>query len=218
MGRHAKDNGGDFQDAPIGTHLAICVGLIDLGTQHGEYQGKPNARNQVFIRFELVNEHMDDGAPFVVGAFLTNSLGEKANMRHWLENWRGKPFTLEELDSFDLENVLGKPCMVTVIAKGNGKDGIKIGGVTAIPKGTPKPDKAENELFSFWIEEWDAQKFETISDGLKKIIQKSDEYIDMHSTTQPAAAARRGGGASFDDMDDDIPFMQPYHGGLWRVV
>lgn len=26
------------------------------------------------------------------------------------------------------------------------------------------------------------------------------------------------GGASFDDMDDDIPFMNPYAGGLWRVV
>jgi hypothetical protein len=23
---------------------------------------------------------------------------------------------------------------------------------------------------------------------------------------------------TFADMDDDIPFMQPYHGGLWRAV
>lgn len=31
------------------------------------------------------------------------------------------------------------------------------------------------------------------------------------------APAKKSGG-SFDDMDDDIPFMQPFHAGLWRMV
>ena len=32
----------------------------------------------------------------------------------------------------------------------------------------------------------------------------------------PAAPAQPTGG--FGDMDDDIPFQQPFHGGLWRSV
>jgi single-strand DNA-binding protein len=36
-----------------------------------------------------------------------------------------------------------------------------------------------------------------------------------HAPTQARAPVQAGG---FGDMDDDIPFMQPFHGGLWRVV
>jgi hypothetical protein len=42
MGRMAKDTGGgDFQDAPIGTHVAVCVKITDLGTQRGNIKGSP---------------------------------------------------------------------------------------------------------------------------------------------------------------------------------
>jgi hypothetical protein len=42
--RVSDTGGGDFEQAPAGTHMARCVRIIDIGTQFGEYQGKPNAR------------------------------------------------------------------------------------------------------------------------------------------------------------------------------
>lgn len=203
MGRTAKDTGGgDFQDAPIGTHIGICVRLIDLGTQHSEYQGEPTVRNQVLVTWELPNERMDDGKPFIVSAFLTNSLSEKATMRKWLENWRGRPFTPEELMGFDLQNILGHCCMLNVIAKPDGKKGVKVGSVMALPKGMDKP-KPESALFAFWLDEFDRAKFDELSNGIKEIIMKSDEYKAMQGNG--ATPPPRSGG-TFDDMPDDIPF------------
>ena len=40
-------NGGDFQMPEPGTYLARCFRIVDIGTQYGEYQGKPTARRQI---------------------------------------------------------------------------------------------------------------------------------------------------------------------------
>jgi hypothetical protein len=194
MGRHAKDSGGgDFKQAPTGNHVARCIRLIDLGTQHGEYQGQPNVRNQVLITWELCNEPMDDGKPFTVSHFYTNSLNEKATMRAHLESWRGRQFTEEECKGFDLNNVLGKPCMLTVIANEKGK--AKVSAVGAMPKGLKAPEPV-NPVSSFWIEEWDQAAYDALPKGIKDIIEKSDEY---------KARTKGNGKSHFDDMKDDIP-------------
>lgn len=174
MGRYAKDTGGvDFKQAPAGTHIARCIKLTDLGHQRGEYLGEPTYRDQVLVAWELCNEMMEEGKPFIVSAFLTNSLGEKAKLRAWLESWRSRSFTKEELGSFDLNNILGKPCMVTVVHSEKGK--AQIAGVSAMPKGIKAPDPI-NPVSAFWIGEWDQGAFDAMSDGIKKIIMESDEY------------------------------------------
>ena len=206
MGRNAKDTGGgDFTPAPVGTHVARCYRIIDIGTQHGEYQGKPNARNQVLVFWELPNESYEyehdgkrESKPFTVSKFYTNSLNEKATLRADLESWRGRAFTEEELQGFDLENIIGKPCMVTVIASGEKK--VKVSNVTGLPKGFTCPEQV-NASESFWIEEWNQQKFDALSDGIKKLIQRSDEYIALQNgEVEPQA---RNVGAT---VDDSLPF------------
>lgn len=205
MGRYAQDGGGgDFQQAPIGTHAGRCIRLIDLGTQEGEYQGKPNLRNQVLVMFELPNEMMDTDPPkpFIVSKFYTNSLGEKANLRKDLVTWRGRDFTADELRRFDLQAVLSAPCLLSVVPKGEGKDGVKIAGVMKVPKGQEIP-AAHNEAWAFWLDEFDPARFESLSDGIKKIIQKSPEYQEAVGEKPPRSQPPKG---HFDDMDDDIPF------------
>jgi hypothetical protein len=193
MGRYASDKGGDFTPAPAGTHRAVCVALIDLGTQHGEYQGQPNARNQVIIRWELSDELMSDGQPFVVSGFYTNSLSEKSKLRPLLESWRGRPFTAEELEGFDLQAILGKPCLLSVIHK-EGK--ARVSSAAALTKGMDKP-VAKNDLQSFWIEEWDQGAFDGLPEGFKKINMQSDEY--------KARSGNKGNGP-IEDLESDIPF------------
>src|SRR5579863_4111692 len=158
MGRFASDKGGSFQSAPVGTHVARCIKIIDIGTQTGEYQGKVLERNQIIVMFELPTTLMDDGNPFVASKFYTNSLNEKANLRHDLEQWRGRAFSKEELGSFDLMNILGKPCMVSIIEKPEVK-GTKVGSVMSIPKGFQVPEQV-NPSFSFWLDEYSEEKYQ----------------------------------------------------------
>jgi hypothetical protein len=195
LGRYAQDSGGgDFKEAPTGTHVARCVRLIDLGTHHGEYQGVPNVRNQVLVSWELPNEPMDDGKPFMVSHFYTNSLNEKATLRHHLEAWRGRQFTEVEAKKFDLMNVLGKPCMLTVVANDKGKS--KVASVSALPKGMTAPDQV-NASSSFWIDEWDQAAFDALPKGIKGLIEKSNEFKNR---------SKGNGAGRFDDIKDDVPW------------
>lgn len=201
-----KDNGGtDFEQPPIGTHVARCIKLIDIGTQRGEYQGKATYRRQVIIGWELPNELMSEGdhagKPFTVSKFYTASLGDKANLRADLKNWRGRDFTDEELAGFEAKNILGKPCMLSLTLSDKGK--ARVTGVMALPKGTPVPDQFNESLF-FSLEHADfkPEVFEALSEGYKKMIRVSPEYMEL---TKPGhAKPKTDGGIS--DMDDDIPF------------
>jgi hypothetical protein len=57
---------------------------------------------------------MDDGRPFIVQKRYTASLNEKATLRKELESWRGRPFTQEELDAFDLDKLIGANCQLNI--------------------------------------------------------------------------------------------------------
>ena len=63
-------------------------------------------------------------------------MNEKANLRHHLDSWRGKAFTDEEAEAFDVSTVLGKPCMLTVMhTQKDGKTYANITGIGPLPKG-----------------------------------------------------------------------------------
>ena len=193
---------GDFKQCPPGTHVARCIKLIDLGTQHGEWQGKPLVRQQIVVQWEVPGETVDtqDGpAPMIVSKFYTNSLSEKANLRADLEMWRGKQFTPEELGGFDLMKILNAACLVTVIHNEDGKARVK--GVMALPKGTTCPP-AHNKPGAFWIDEWDDNAFAALPEGFQKIIAQSDEY--KAAFTPPAQTEKQQARAEMDD--ESIPF------------
>lgn len=195
-----SDNGGGgtFEQAPVGAHLARCIGLIDIGTHHGEYEGVANVRRQVIIRWELCDELMTTGEfagkPFTVSEFYTLSLGEKANLRKTLTSWRGKEFTDDELRGFDLKTVLGAPCMLQVGR--NKKDKAKVQAVMSKPKSATVPAQVNPSVY-FSFDEFDRDVFDSLSDGIKGLVQKSDEWA-MRSGTPTAHAEA--------PESDDVPF------------
>lgn len=202
MGRYTSDQGGGFTPAPAGTHVARCFRIIDLGMQHGEYMGEPTRRSQVLISWELPNEFIDiegEQRPITTSKFYTNSLGEKANLRKDLESWRGRGFTTDELKKFDLENIVGAPCMLTIVSKENGKT--KVATVSGLPRGTECPAQV-NDSFTFWLDEFDEEKFDGISEKIQDIIKKSEEYPQIVNGGYPSQSAS----PPSDFSDDDIPF------------
>lgn len=197
-----SDNGGkEFEAAPIGNHIARCIGLIDLGTQQGEYQGKTTYARKIVIRWELPNELMSDGEwagqPFVVSQFYTASLSEKANLRKVLEGWRGKPFTPDELMGFESKNLLDKPCMVNITHTEKKK--AKVTGVAQVPKGMTVPGRV-NDLLYFSLEssEFKQATFDALPKFFQEMIQKSPEWGDLRGEPQRVS--------KFADMESDIPF------------
>lgn len=195
-------NGGTFEQAPIGTHVARCVKLIDIGTHRNEYQGQVNFKRQIIVGWELPNELIQTGdyagQPFMLSKFYTASLNEKAILRQHLKSWRGRDFTEAELQAFDLKNILGAPCMVSVLHKE--KDGrAAIGGVMALPKGMAVPEQINPSLY-FSLDAFDQATFDGLSDGIKKMVIASPEYQQVINPAFHKAAPATA------EFDDEIPF------------
>ena len=192
--------GQEFEQAPVGNHVARSIGLIDLGTQAGEWQGKPTSRRQIVVRWELPTELMNDGKPFIVSKFYTASLGERSTLRHHLTAWRGREFTAQELMSFHAKNILGKPCLLNVVHSDTGK--ARVSGVGAVVKGMEVPPQINPTIyFSLERDEFDAAVFEKLPDFYKELIRKSPEYMELEGPSNPIKKV-----GSFEDLESDIPF------------
>ena len=221
----ARNSGTDiqFDPAPAAMHIARCIRVVDLGTTFDEFWGKE--KHECWVMWELPNEmhtytiKQENGTekeitePFTVSKFYTLSLSEKAHLRNDLESWRGRGFTEEELEGFEMKKILGAPSMVNVIhaPKKAPRKGINVivKTVTGLPDGLQCPP-AINDLvyFSLDPEEFNAASLEKLTKGIKQRVMHSNEYIAI-TTGIPAGAptqqelAEPAGG---DDFFDDIPF------------
>lgn len=134
-------SGSDYAPAPAGTHPAVCCDVVDLGTLEVTFGGKTKSQHKVNIVWQI-EELREDGKAFTVRKRYTLSLHEKSSLRKDLESWRGKAFTKEELEGFDLEVLIGVGCMVNVIhapKKDGGSPWANVTGVMKAPKGMPTP-------------------------------------------------------------------------------
>lgn len=132
--------GSNLPPVSEGTHLAVCNMIVDLGLQVSEVY--KNTSRKVLIGWEIPGETIktEDGEhPRTLSKRYTASLNESANLRQDLAAWRGRDFTSEELEAFDLRNIIGKSCLLNVIHKeSNGKTYANISSIMALPKGMEK--------------------------------------------------------------------------------
>ena len=108
----AKDNRREFTPAPEGLHQGVCVDVVDLGMVES---GKWGAKHKVRIIWQLEQRDEETDRRFTVSQSYNISLNEKATLRHHLEAWRGRKFTAEELQGFDLEKLIGVNCQIQVV-------------------------------------------------------------------------------------------------------
>lgn len=194
-----------FKPVPPGSHLARCYRIIDLGTQKTTFNGESKFIKKVMFQFEVHSEDddgplkTDKGEPMSISKNYTLSLSDKAVLRADLEAWRGREFTREELQGFELKNVLGAWCLITVTrATGNdGREYTNITGVSPVPKAMkqnlPTPF---NQVGIFYIDDPDMEMFETLSERIRQKITETPEW-KSRKTPQPSS--------NFDD-DATIPF------------
>lgn len=175
-----KEPESNFIPAPAGVHAAVCVDEIDLGYVANRFY--PDADDVLTVRLVWqIAEEMSDGKPFLIKKEYRASLHEKAGLRKDLESWRGRPFTEAEKVGFDLENVVGMPCMLNIIHKTGSKGGTfaNIAAVMPLPRDMLKLTPRD------YVRVNDRPKDEQIS--------KPRKLQDQHP-------------ASMEIDDDDVPF------------
>lgn len=196
-----KNEGGDFELTPEGTHIARCYLVVDLGNQVTTYQNVESVKPQVLIGWELTNELMKDGRPFVASRNYNAFFSEKANLRKDLESWRGKKFTEEELAGFDVSKLLNVPCQITITHSTGEKTYANVSAVTGLPKGVEAPALI-NEAVVYDGDNPDLDAFGKLHGWIQKKV--SAAVIDDDTYDSQADASQSENPAEF--IDDDIPF------------
>jgi hypothetical protein len=175
-----KSAGGDFPLQPAGTHLAVLFQLIDMGTQQVTYEGRTKDVRQVKLVFELHGDEakLSDGRPMAISKTFSRSGHEKSGLRLFMEKWRGKKFTDDELSAFDFRTMLGKPCLLNVVHK-EMKDGTmaQIEGASRLMQGMTPPAPINDLLYvSLDAEDYEATAFNKLSQKMKEKIWPTKEY------------------------------------------
>jgi hypothetical protein len=206
MSLEVKRNEISYEKIPADIHNAICIQIVELGTQQIEYQGKILEQKKVNITWELSEELMKDGRPFVISKEYTLSLDEKSKLCQDLIGWRGKNFTQEELKGFNLENILGKPCRLAIIDHINPKNNKVYSQVNSIlPKNKNfNLEKAFNPLILLDLDNFDIEIFNKLSKYLQEKIKKSPEYKHINKIEQNFNADLDLDNNVFSD--EEIPF------------
>jgi hypothetical protein len=209
MSINATNTGVKRELIPAGNYAARCYSMIHIGTVEEMIQGDIKRLNKVRITWELPTElrvfkEEKGEQPMVISQEFTLSMNEKANLRKFLESWRGKGFTEEQAKNFDITVLLGVPCMLSVIHKvtKKGNEYETIASVAAMPKGYECPDQV-NANFEFNYEDkFDSRVLESFPDFIKDKMKSSEEFkrllmpenTDIKETPQD------------DEEKDDLPF------------
>lgn len=202
----SESTGGNSFLVPTGTHVMRCFRMIEIGTVSGEWQGKPISRKRVWLDWELPNElkvfkEGEGEKPYSIGKEFSLSLAEKANLRAFLEGWRGKAFTEEEAKAFDITKLIGLACMGTIIEEKKGeKTYSNLTGVSALMKGLTCPQQI-NQSFILSYDNFDFEKFKVLPKFIQDKMKLTPEFqkvSDMYMSNEHHAR-------QLND-NDDLPF------------
>jgi hypothetical protein len=208
-----SESQGDFETVPEGTHVARCLSIVDMGMQATSFtddKGNPKPpQHKVRIAFELCYEQDSKARPFVVSKQYTVSMHEKASLRKDLEAWRGKSFSKEELDAFDLSKLCGVACMVTVKHKASA-DGSRtyanIAAISGIAKGMQEPPKLQGDPLVFTLADpWNREQLPNwLADRINWGGAQAKPAAPAQRPAQQRAPAPEP--VMADDFNDEIPF------------
>ena len=127
-----KSDSKEFEALPEGQHLGVCYKIIDQGSRNETYprDAEPNSdntkkRKTLSVTWEIPEQTMSDGRPMSISKTYTASLNENATLYKDLVTWRGKSFTKEELDGFDLDKMIGAPANLEIEHNANGNARVK---------------------------------------------------------------------------------------------
>ena len=201
MGLMSKDSGGggNFEPLPMGTHIARCVSVVDLGVQDTPWGGK----EKVYLGFEVPSVRVQwqdkDGkdceGPAFIGSTYTNSINEKAILGQHLTSWRGVAFTDDERQGFDLFNVLNAPCMISVVHnEKNGNVYANIQSIMRLPQGMTCPPAESDAIAYSPLDNAVAPNIDKLPDWLQKKVRAGYKIAEGSHIIGSAQIANQAAG------------------------
>lgn len=188
-----------FTPAPVGTHHAVCVDVIDLGETVEQYQNEaPRLTYKVALVFQTDEENPDTGKRYEPSIEFTASFGQKAKLRKMLGGWRGKPYSDEEaLAGAPLHKLVGVNAMLSILHKTSKAERTYavIDAIGSPMKGLPKIVPAKYERSEHWAkrkEEYSA-KVATFKGSQAAAGNHAEDFADFPAALQ-------------DDGDSSLPF------------
>ncbi len=203
MPTHAPRPEKSYELVPQGTHMARCFELINIGTVQGEWKGQPKEYYKIRLGFELPTKlkafgEKEEMKPMVISVEFTLSMGEKAYLRKFIEGMLDVHFTEDEAYAFDVEDVVGKACLIRVVHESKGeKTYANIEGAMPLMDDQVCPP-AFNAPKVLSFSHWDKDIFTNLPEFIQKKIKSSKEY-QARFVSKDAVS-----GATIDP--NDIPF------------
>lgn len=216
MSMIASDNGGQvIEKLENGVYTAISSSIIDLGLQRNEQFGK--TQRKFMLVWIIIGEEVEingEKQPRTISKEYSFSLNEKSTLRKDLQAWRGKSFTEEELQAFNVVNILNKACQLQIILEEkNNKKYNNIAGIMSLPKGSQVEELTDTYYFDMeddntwanfnkvpsWIQEKIKKAENLESTGFDKYIK---DYEEIKKQTEQNQVNNS------DDLlpADDLPF------------
>jgi hypothetical protein len=192
----------EFTPAPTGTHIARCIGIVDMGLQKVTFNNEVSWKHKVRFTFELPNCLMTDGEmagqPFTVSNNYTFSLHKRSMLRRDIEGWANKKLTEETVATLDILKFLGRVCTLNIIHNESG-DRLYANIASISPKmdGMTCPP-AVNPLTSFEISNHTPEQFAALPEWLRNKInieapptqpaQATPHAVYQHQAASPVAS------------------------------
>ena len=151
--------------------------MVDLGIWKDQFPGRASRDVRKIRLLFQTDERREDGQRFTVGRMFTASLGEKANLRKFLESWRGVPFTEEQLRGFNMVKLIGAPALIQV-------------------KHRVKGEKTYGDIDSIM----------QLPKGMQKVAVENYVRVKDRAPVAPAAADANDYPPPIEDDEDQIPF------------
>lgn len=190
----AKGSDSKFKAHPEGQYPGLCVDAIDLGERVEQFAGKPaKLAHKIALVFRTGEKNADTGDFIDIGREFTLSMGDKANLRKFLEQWRGKPYTPAQVEAgVPLHKMVGNWALLTIAQKPSGAGRIyaNITAAVGVPEMMRKslPSFPEYKRAEWWQ-------------------QRKDEYRAAAQAFRAEAGAPPSDEDDFAPMDDsDLPF------------
>lgn len=178
----------DRPKIPVGMQQAICISVIDYGTQRTEWKGQEKWQRKIAVGFEFPkHQHVFDEEkgeqPLVESKEFTWTFYKDSKFKKFINGWRGKALTQQEELNFDVLKMLGAPAWITIIAnesKSNGKTYHNIDSATLMDKETRSTLPAPHNPLKFYhiSQGFECDEFQALYEWQKKKIQESQEYLE----------------------------------------
>jgi len=167
---------------PEGAYPARIYQIIHVGTVPG-FEGQLQNKTRITFEFPTEKKVFDENKgeqPRVLSQAYTLSFGEKANLRKVINACDPKGLKTDVVGfvSYDIENLIGKECLITVGQRekknGEGKYNF-VEAVTILPKGMECPAQINpSKILNYTKFDWEL--FKALPEFVRKEIEGSEEF------------------------------------------